>query len=66
MQGTNFIADKDEAIDVIDAPVACGAEQASRGILTMPAGGEAMVVQRCWLVRAAFDKNLLHLRPSGV
>jgi hypothetical protein len=43
----------------------CEAQKASRGILTMPAG-ETMVVQRYWLVRAAFGKNLLHLGPEGV
>jgi 3-hydroxyisobutyrate dehydrogenase-like beta-hydroxyacid dehydrogenase len=65
MPGTKFIAAQDEAIGVTDAPAARVGRKAARGILTMPAGADTMVVQRYWRVRAACDKNLLHLGPWG-
>ena len=52
-------------LDLIDAPVAGGAEKASRGIITVLIGGDEKPVRKCWPVFEAFGKSLFHIGPVG-
>jgi 3-hydroxyisobutyrate dehydrogenase-like beta-hydroxyacid dehydrogenase len=54
-----------QGLDLVDAPVAGGAEKASRGTITVLIGGEDAAVQRCWPIFEAFGKNLFHIGPVG-
>lgn len=54
-----------QGLELVDAPVAGGAEKASRGIITVMIGGSDAAVQRCWPIFEAFGKNLFHIGPVG-
>jgi 3-hydroxyisobutyrate dehydrogenase-like beta-hydroxyacid dehydrogenase len=54
-----------KGVEMIDAPVAGGAEKASRGTITVLIGGEDAIVQRCRPVLEAFGGNLFHVGPLG-
>jgi 3-hydroxyisobutyrate dehydrogenase len=58
-------AARSKNLDVVDAPVAGGAEKASRGIITVLIGGEESAVRRCWPIFEAFGKHLFHIGPVG-
>ena len=52
-------------LELIDAPVAGGAEKASAGTITVLIGGEQAAVRRCWPILQSFGRNLLHVGPIG-
>lgn len=51
-------------IGVLDAPVAKGQRSAEAGELTVFAGGEAAIFQRCLPILRAFGKEIIHIDPQ--
>jgi 3-hydroxyisobutyrate dehydrogenase-like beta-hydroxyacid dehydrogenase len=56
---------REKGIEMIDAPVAGGAEKASRGTITVLIGGADETVRRCRSILEAFGGNLFHVGPLG-
>ncbi len=52
-------------IDMLDAPVSGGAAVAERGALTIMAGGETHVFDRCRSVLDCYGAHVFHVGPSG-
>jgi 3-hydroxyisobutyrate dehydrogenase len=52
-------------LDLIDAPVSGGAEQAAHGNMTVLIGGGQTAVHRCRPILGAFGGRLFHIGPVG-
>jgi 3-hydroxyisobutyrate dehydrogenase len=52
-------------LELIDAPVAGGAEKAAAGTITVLIGGEQAGVRRCRRILESFGRNLCHVGPIG-
>lgn len=56
---------KEKGIDMVDAPVSGGDIGAKKATLTIMAGGDAPVVERCMPIFEALGKKITHIGPIG-
>ena len=57
---------KARGVDFIDAPVSGGQAGAAQGTLSVMAGGDEAVFQRCLPLLQAIGKSIIHLGPVGM
>ena len=54
-----------QGVDLLDAPVSGGPEGASKGTLSIMAGGTGQALARARPILAAFSTSVFHMGPSG-
>lgn len=54
-----------QGVDLLDAPVSGGPEGASKGTLSIMAGGTGQALERAKPILAAFSTSVFHMGPSG-